>query len=82
MELVVSIVLMSAMGHWVDGKLGSAPVGILIGFVLGAAAGFRSLLRYAARMDRLARAQERAEAEARVKAEAARSHGDHRPETE
>ncbi len=61
LELVLSIVLMSAAGHWVDGKLGSAPLGIIVGFVLGAAAGFRALMKYAQRMDRIARAQERAE---------------------
>lgn len=68
LELVVSIVLMSALGHWVDGKLGSAPIGMLLGFVLGVAAGFRGLMKYAQRMDRIARAQERAQADRDAKA--------------
>lgn len=51
-EMVLSIVLPSAGGRWLDERFRTGYTFTLIGFVLGAAAGFRSLLRTAAKMDR------------------------------
>ncbi len=51
-EMVLSIVLPSAGGRWLDERYRTGYTFTLIGFVLGAAAGFRSLLRTAAKMDR------------------------------
>ena len=49
-ELVVSIVLMSAIGRWADRHWGTEPTLTMVGFLLGAASGFRSMYRYASRM--------------------------------
>lgn len=49
-ELALSIILPSAGGQWLDERFHTGYVFTLIGFVLGAAAGFRSLLRTAAKM--------------------------------
>ncbi len=46
-EFFVAIVGLTAVGHRVDGKLGTAPWFTLLGFGLGAAVGFRSMYRFA-----------------------------------
>lgn len=45
LQLAVSIILFLYLGKWVDGKLGTAPVFLIIGVFLGAAAGFYSMIR-------------------------------------
>jgi F0F1-type ATP synthase assembly protein I len=47
LELAISIVLGAFAGRWLDDKLDSSPYLMLLGLLLGAAAGFRSLFRTA-----------------------------------
>ena len=42
-ELAISIVIGLLAGRWLDGKLSTAPWLTLVGLILGAIAGFRSL---------------------------------------
>ena len=51
-ELVLSILFGYVAGNWLDGKLGTAPVLAIVGFVVGTAAGFRALYRAAKRLQR------------------------------
>lgn len=44
-ELSVATLIGLFGGHWVDSKLGSRPIGTLIGLALGIAAGFKSLFQ-------------------------------------
>ena len=44
-ELVLPMVLGSFVGHWLDGRLGTAPWLLLSGVVLGMAAGFLLFFR-------------------------------------
>ena len=43
LELAISIMIGTFGGRWLDGQLDTAPYLMLIGLVLGAVAGFRSL---------------------------------------
>lgn len=52
LELVVSIVVTAAVGYWADGRFGTYPWLTFVGFVLGTAAGFRSLFRMATKLDK------------------------------
>jgi F0F1-type ATP synthase assembly protein I len=54
-ELVLSVLLTGAFGRWIDRKAHTEPVFLLLGVCLGAAAGFRQILRYTQRLDRLNR---------------------------
>lgn len=45
LTLAVSTGMFLFLGWWVDGKLGTTPVLTILGAMLGAAAGFYSLLR-------------------------------------
>ena len=45
LSFVIAIVLGTAAGWWVDGRLNSAPWGILVGFVLGFAAAILNVVR-------------------------------------
>lgn len=47
LELGISTVVGLLCGRWVDGKLGTEPIGTIVGLLLGVAAGFRSLIRAA-----------------------------------
>lgn len=58
-ELVLSVLVMGAFGRWLDQRLHTDPVFILVGVVLGAAAGFRQILRYTERLDRMSRDDEK-----------------------
>ncbi len=51
-EMVLSVVLTAWVGRWADARLGTEPAMLIVGVVLGAAAGFRQMWRYMARMDR------------------------------
>lgn len=44
-ELSVATLIGLYGGHWVDSKLGSRPIGTLIGLALGIAAGFKGLFQ-------------------------------------
>ena len=49
-EFVVAILLCFFAGQWLDGKLGTEPVLMLVGAFLGAAAGFYSFIRTVLRL--------------------------------
>lgn len=66
-EMVLSVVLAGAAGRWADRRFGTEPKLLLLGVVIGAAAGFRQIWRYMQRMDRLS---EREEAEKQSRPEA------------
>jgi hypothetical protein len=52
-ELVLAILILSAIGHWFDQRYGHGhDWGMTIGFVLGIAVGVRTLVRTAQRMQR------------------------------
>ena len=44
-ELVVPVALLTYGGHWLDSRLGTLPLFVLIGAFLGMAVGFYSLFR-------------------------------------
>ena len=44
LQFVVSMCLLGWVGNWVDGKLGTYPLLMILGFFLGAAGSFVSLL--------------------------------------
>lgn len=44
-QFVISILLFLYLGKWVDQKLGTAPVFLIIGVFVGAAAGFYTMIR-------------------------------------
>ncbi|MCH7760985.1 AtpZ/AtpI family protein [candidate division TA06 bacterium] len=44
-EMLVAVVIGTLAGHWLDGRLHTGHWLMIIGFFLGAIAGFRSLLR-------------------------------------
>jgi F0F1-type ATP synthase assembly protein I len=52
-EMVLSVVFVGALGRWADRRFGTEPTLLLVGVVLGAAAGFRQIYRFTERMDRL-----------------------------
>lgn len=45
LELVVAVLIGAGGGYWLDQKLGTLPLFLLIGFVLGSAAGFLNIFR-------------------------------------
>lgn len=51
LELVMSIVVMAGLGRWIDGRYHTEPTFLLVGFAIGATAGFRSMYRFATRDD-------------------------------
>lgn len=63
-ELAVAIVLGTLLGNWGDRHFGTAPWLLIAGFVVGAAAGFKGLIREARRAQRHLTAQAQAEAAA------------------
>jgi ATP synthase protein I len=44
-EMLVAILVGTLAGYWLDGKLNTRPWLMLLGFILGAAAGFRGIFR-------------------------------------
>ena len=50
-ELAAAVFIGTLTGYWADKWLGTQPWILIIGFILGAAAGFRSLFRIIARED-------------------------------
>ena len=55
LTFVVAIVLGLGAGWWMDGRLDTSPLGLLLGLFLGIAAGFKNLFTFAGRMERLDR---------------------------
>jgi hypothetical protein len=52
-DLVVSILILGAIGHWLDGRyLGNHDYGMLVGGLLGVAVGVRNLIRVSRRMQK------------------------------
>jgi ATP synthase protein I len=51
-ELSISTVIGLLGGRWLDGKLGTDPWLMIVGLLIGVAAGFRSLIRTAQRANR------------------------------
>jgi F0F1-type ATP synthase assembly protein I len=53
LDLVVSVVLLGALGHWLDGRyFGGHDTGMIVGGLLGLAVGVRNLIRAGMRMQR------------------------------
>jgi len=50
-EMAAAVLIGTLMGYWADKWLGTQPWILIIGFILGAAAGFRNLYRFIARED-------------------------------
>jgi ATP synthase protein I len=65
LEFALSVLVGLLGGQWLDGKLGTEPWLMLAGLVLGSAAGFRSLWRIAAKLNREAEKEEARERDAR-----------------
>jgi len=49
--MAASVLIGTFMGYWADKWLGTRPWILIIGFVFGAAAGFRSLYRFVSKED-------------------------------
>lgn len=62
-ELAVSVLIGLFFGRWLDGRIGTTPLMMIVFLCLGFAAGLRSIYRFVRQADRDA---ERAEAEARA----------------
>lgn len=50
-EMAAAVLIGTFMGYWADKWLGTKPWLLIVGFILGAAAGFRNLFRLIARED-------------------------------
>ncbi|MCA9547904.1 MAG: AtpZ/AtpI family protein [Myxococcales bacterium] len=57
-EMALSVLVGYGIGWWVDGKWGTDPWGMVIGIAFGFAAGVRSLLQAARRIERASAAEE------------------------
>ena len=51
-QFIVTILLCVFAGHWADGKFDTSPIFILIGSLLGIAAGFYNFFKVVLKMDR------------------------------
>lgn len=45
-EMVLSVVIVGALGRWVDERFKTEPTFLILGVALGAAAGFRQIWRF------------------------------------
>lgn len=52
LELVLSLVIVGGAGWWLDRKIGTDPAFMIVGGLLGLAAGMRSIFRFAATSDK------------------------------
>ena len=50
-EMTAAVLIGTLVGYWADKWLGTQPWILIIGFIFGAAAGFRNLYRFIARED-------------------------------
>jgi len=57
-ELVLSVLLAGAFGRWLDRRFHTEPLFLLLGVLVGSAAGFRQMLRYTERLGRMGREDE------------------------
>ena len=48
-EMAAAVLIGTFMGYWADKWLGTQPWILIIGFIFGAAAGFRNLFRFISR---------------------------------
>ena len=55
LTFVAAIVLGLAGGWWLDGRLDTSPLCLLLGLLLGIIAGFKNLFTFSSRLDRLDR---------------------------
>ena len=51
-QFIVTILLCIFLGHWADAKFDTSPIFILIGSLLGIAAGFYNFFKVVLKMDR------------------------------
>jgi hypothetical protein len=51
-EFLLTILIVSWLGHWLDGRYSLHGWGLSVGFLLGVAVAFRNLIRVAGRMQR------------------------------
>ncbi|HEY4119325.1 MAG TPA: AtpZ/AtpI family protein [Byssovorax sp.] len=58
-EIALSILFPGYVGYWADGKLGTSPWLMLVGGAFGIAAAVRAVMRALARMNKVARDEER-----------------------
>jgi len=63
LQFVLSLLLFLYIGKWVDGKLGTSPLFLILGVFIGAGAAFYSMYRSLKRVEREQEAQERREKE-------------------
>lgn len=64
MRFALAAVLGGALGYWLDGKLHSSPLGLILGVMLGGAAGFINLYHNVMRLTRSEKEQRRANKQA------------------
>jgi len=64
LEMGISVIIGLLFGRWVDGKLGTEPWLLIVGCMLGLAAGFKGVFRALREADRIAAENERLEKEA------------------
>ena len=50
-EMAASVLIGTLIGYWLDKWLGTQPWILIIGFIFGAAAGFRNLFRFLSKED-------------------------------
>lgn len=63
LQFVLSILLFLYLGKWLDGKLGSSPVFLILGVFIGAGAAFYSMYRNLKAVERAEEERERLEKE-------------------
>jgi len=45
MQLAIAVIIGTALGYWLDNKLGSSPLFLLLGVLMGSTAGFMNIYR-------------------------------------
>jgi len=52
LEMAIAVLLGIGFGHWLDGRLGTSPVMMLVFLCFGFAAGLKGVFRYVRHADR------------------------------